>query len=120
MSWSFRALVLSVAALWGLAPQIACFLPDQPLTQHEMDCCEKMAGDCGQMDMSCCQTVVRTDILGVTAKAMPNITPHVGTLSWPPAIVPTLISMDVFGDRSSQHEHAPPRDVGDSSLILRI
>src|ERR1700757_1465436 len=68
MSWSFRGLVLTVGMLCGLAPQIACFMPDQPLTQPEMDCCAKLANDCGQMNMSCCRPVVRTDV-GIAAKA---------------------------------------------------
>ena len=43
MSRTFRLLVLIVAALWALAPQIACFMPDQ-MTQFEQEYCRQMGG----------------------------------------------------------------------------
>src|SRR5438045_8608896 len=119
MSWSFRALVLTAGVLWGLAPQIACFMPDQSLTQREMDCCEKMAGDCGQMDMSCCQTVVRTNVVGVTAKAVRNLVPHVD-MAPKPVRISVAMPLSVRVDLSIRNDHAPPHDVGVYPLILRI
>src|SRR5262245_7357703 len=77
MSWSFRALVLAVVLAWGLAPQLACFMPDQTLSKSEMDCCQGMAGDCNSANMSshtCCETVVRTDV-GIAAKVVRNLIP---------------------------------------------
>ena len=63
MSWPFRVLVLALLLGWGVAPQLACFMPEQA-TQAEMDCCEKMAGECGQTQMTheCCRPEVRTEI----------------------------------------------------------
>ena len=46
MSRSFRTLALSVAMLWALAPQLACFMPGQ-MTETEQQCCKEMANDCG-------------------------------------------------------------------------
>src|SRR5256885_1344153 len=99
MSWSFRVMVLTVVLVWGLGPQIACFIPDQPLTPHEMDCCEKMAGECGRMDMSCCRTVIRTDVPGITAKAFRNIMPHVD-IAPRPVDVATVVPPSGFAEFS--------------------
>jgi hypothetical protein len=38
-------LVVSLVVLWTVAPALAC-LPNRQMTQAEMDCCKKMAGDC--------------------------------------------------------------------------
>jgi hypothetical protein len=48
--------VLVVLLAWGLAPQIACLMPEQMATQSEMDCCEGVATDCSAANMSqtCC------------------------------------------------------------------
>ena len=69
MSWRYRAFVLSIVMGWGLAPQLACFVPDAMFTQAERDCCEKMAAECGgpMMTHTCCRTVVRTDA-GIATK----------------------------------------------------
>jgi hypothetical protein len=118
MSWSFHALVLGVAVIWGLAPQIACFIPDQPRTQHEMDCCEQMAGECGRMEMSCCQKVVRTDTVGITAKAVRHVAPQTDIAPKP---LPVSIALPIYlGDSSIRNDHAPPHDIGASPLVLRI
>ena len=51
MSRSFRTLALSVAMLWALVPQLACFMPDQ-MTETEQQCCKEMANDCGGSGVS--------------------------------------------------------------------
>src|SRR5579884_1862967 len=118
MSWSFRVLVLTVTLVCGLAPQIACFMPDQPLTQPERDCCQKMASDCGgHMDMSCCQTIVHIEV-GVTAKAPRSLVPDV-TIAPQPVSLPTGIPAAVLTNLSVRNDHAPPPfDTGASPLIL--
>jgi hypothetical protein len=117
MSWSFRALVLSVTLVCGLAPQIACFMPDQ-LTQSEMDCCQKMADLCGQMNMSCCRTVIRDEV-AVTAKpggtAMPSV-----DIAPKPMSISVLMPPTTFTAMFPRLDNAPPPDIGASSLILRI
>lgn len=118
MSGSFRALVLTVTLLCGFAPQVACFLPDQALTQPEMDCCQKLANDCGQMNMSCCQTVVRPD-LGIAAKVVSQLIPHLDSAARDFNLFNAMPAISIAGD-STRNDHAPPLDVGSSRLILRI
>jgi hypothetical protein len=45
--------------LWMAMPALAC-LPNAAMTQVEMDCCKKMAGDChmGASQHPCCKTTV--------------------------------------------------------------
>jgi hypothetical protein len=118
MGWSFRALVLAGILVFGLAPQIACFLPDQPLTQAEMDCCLKMANDCAPMNMSCCRTVVRDDV-GVNPKTVPSPKQTVDFAPKPVA-VSVAAPATMFVIISCRCDNAPHHDIGASSLILRI
>jgi len=55
----FAVFVLALSLF--AAPVMACMLPDSSLTDEERDCCQQMAGDCGQMPAShsCCQITVR-------------------------------------------------------------
>jgi len=119
MSWSFRILVLTVVAICGLVSQIACFVPDQPLTESEMACCEQMANDCGAMDMSCCRTVPHIDA-AVAAKSIRGPMPDVNAAA---KLLSTSAEMPaaILADASLRNEHARPvLDAGASSLILRI
>jgi hypothetical protein len=49
--------VFVLVFMWAAAPALAC-LPNAAMTQAEMACCKKMAGDChmGAGDHSCCKT----------------------------------------------------------------
>jgi hypothetical protein len=117
MFWPFRGLVLVVLLVWGLAPQLACLMPEPTATQSEMDCCKGMAADCSTANMSqtCCQTVVRTDI-GIVAKTDRNMMP-LCVAAYTIVILPALrASFDL--PALEQSDHAPPP--GGSSLILRI
>jgi hypothetical protein len=55
---SFFALVLVFA--WTAAPALAC-TPNPTMTQAEMACCKKMAGDChmGVAQHPCCKTTMQ-------------------------------------------------------------
>jgi len=119
MSRLFRIAVVTVVIVWGLAPQIACLLPDRHLTQDEMDCCEKMSGECGRMEMSCCKTVVRTDVPSILAKTVRNMALHT-EITPKPVNITFGLTLALFADFAIRSEHAPPPDVGTSSLILRI
>jgi hypothetical protein len=121
MSWSFRAVCLAVGLACGLAPQLACFMPSQPLTASEMDCCQEMSNDCSGANMSdaCCQTVVRTDV-GVAAKMIRNLLPPIGAAESGGALSATLPN-DVLRDSSVRHNnHAPPPESAVSYAVLRI
>jgi hypothetical protein len=59
---SFRRPILFVlAVLLAAAPLLAC-LPSPGMTDSEMACCKKMAGNCdmGMGNHSCCKTTVST------------------------------------------------------------
>jgi hypothetical protein len=120
MSWPFRTLILGVLLAWGLAPQLACFMPDQALTPAKMDCCKEIAGDCSDASMThaCCKTVVRTDP-GMAAKIARHDVPRLDA-----AGRTTDIATDFFPivdhQLSRQTDHSPPDKSGGSSLILRI
>jgi len=120
MSWPFRALALGVLLSWGLAPQLACFMPDQTLTQSDMDCCKGMAGDCSASTMShaCCQTVVRTD-LGVAAQIIRHVIPRSEIAAASAGRAPDLL-IRLDHQFSTESVHPPPGNSGGSSLILRI
>jgi hypothetical protein len=120
MSWPFRTLVLGVLLAWGLAPQLACLMPDQALTPAEMDCCKEMAADCSAANMShaCCTTVIRTD-LGIAAKVVRPDVPQLAVADRTPNIA-AAFSTSFDRQISPQTGHAPPDKAGESSLILRI
>jgi hypothetical protein len=112
-------MVVAMALVWGLVPQIACFLPDQLLTASEKDCCETMAGQCGQMDMPCCRTVVRTDMTAIQAQVVRSINPALNAVPVAPVTSCALLPRRWTGSFVLD-DHAPPPDVGASSLTLRI
>jgi hypothetical protein len=120
MSRSFRGLVLAVVLAWGLAPQLACFMPDKALTKSEMDCCEGMSGDCNSASMTdaCCQSVVRTDV-GIAARVARNLMPGFEVAERAVDISIALPHMQSY-ELSIHQNHAPPHEFLGSSVILRI
>ena len=50
--------VVGLLLLWTAMPALAC-LPNASMTQPEMACCKKMAGNCtmGSAEHPCCKTV---------------------------------------------------------------
>jgi hypothetical protein len=120
MSSCFRLLVLAILLTVGLAPQLACFMPDEGAMQADMDCCKGMTGDCSAANMShaCCQTVVRTDV-GLTAETIQHAMPRVDVAEYGGNIVSTSL-VPIYGDFSRQTDHAPPDKPGQFPLVLRI
>jgi hypothetical protein len=121
MSWTFRALAVAVILAWGFVPQLACFVPEQMLTQAEQDCCAKMAAECGgtmTMSHACCRAVVRPDA-GIVTKATRDVMPRVDVAEIWAEAVPVLLP-DVSRDTVRQTDHAPPGALTVSSLVLRI
>ena len=118
MSWSSRALVLSVAIVWALGPQLACFMPEA-MTEPEAECCKQMANDCGKTNMTheCCRTVVPGGE-GVAVKTIRHTAPQLEVIE----TSAILGSAPLAGARHEfiQNIHAPPHDPGASFLILRI
>jgi hypothetical protein len=56
-----RCSFLLLAVLWASAPVLAC-LPSAAMTDAEMACCKKMAGNCDMASgsHSCCKTMLNT------------------------------------------------------------
>jgi hypothetical protein len=48
-----------VAVLWALTPSVACFLPTNAMTAAELECCHKMAFECGSSTMASSHTCCR-------------------------------------------------------------
>jgi hypothetical protein len=109
---------MAVALFCGVAPEVACFMPGQTLTQPEMDCCINNPGDCGQMDMSCCRPVVRAQ-LGVAVKPIQNPIPNVD-IAPKPLTAALLFPNSVFPDFGRGSDHAPPPQPEGSCPVLRI
>ena len=121
MSCSFRGSVLGVVLACALAPQLVCFMPDETLTQSEMDCCKEMASDCSSPKMShaCCQTVVQTDV-GIAAKVVRNVIPRFDVAERMVDISATVLRHSSSRELPIHNNHAPPKDPLVSSSILRI
>jgi hypothetical protein len=118
MSWSFKTLALSMAMLWAIAPQIACFMPDE-MTETEQECCKQMTHDCSGSGISheCCRTVVRPDV-GTLASATRVVGPDTCIVTDAVAALPPA---SLHGFRTSvPASHAPPHDSGTFTVILRI
>ncbi len=120
----FRWLALTFTMLIALLPQLACFLPEQRvLTATEIECCEHMAGECGQAFMQsheCCAGTVRLDA-AIVAKARREVSPHdeFTTLVVSPQL-PALPSMTSLVTLRVEGNHAPPPGILSSFVILRI
>jgi len=111
--------LLSLVTLWTAMPVLAC-LPRPAMTQAEMDCCKKMAGDCqmGSGHHSCCKAEVRrpSNFLKVSSQSVP-VPVHSAV------IVLVLAVADYAGGHSPQlatSVHSPPESPPISTTILRI
>jgi hypothetical protein len=65
--------------VWTAMPALAC-LPSQNMTQAEMACCKKMAGDChmGVGQHPCCKTTVSPNApVANIERTAPHIQPYV-------------------------------------------
>jgi hypothetical protein len=119
MTWPFRGLAISVAMVWALVPQLACFMPDLTATPAEMECCKEMMNDCSGMNMShdCCRTPAHPEV-GIIAKATRINQPHMAE-----AVMLNVESSLVWTPvrrLASQDTHAPPHGAAASPLVLRI
>src|SRR5215471_4643586 len=119
MSGAFRAFILTLVMMWAVAPQLACFLPEQTPTQSEMDCCKGMAGDCNPtMSRECCQTLARTEV-GIAAKVPRHSEAPVQIASVTTDAVSVSFTVS-HRQLSNLSDDSPPDKTHSSSLILRI
>src|SRR5262249_35224504 len=116
---AFRAFVLIMVLMWAVAPQLACFVPEQTPTQSEMDCCKGMAGDCNStMSGACCRTVVQAEV-GIATKVIRHFEPVAQIANVTTAVVPVSLSGS-SRQLSNLSDNLPPDKPDDSFLILRI
>ena len=111
-------LVVSLLVLWTVAPALAC-LPTGQMTQAEMDCCKKMAGDChrGPSQHPCCKTTPIVDTPVVTVQQIPQVYPDVAILDLNLSVqsLPTA-----EGEVVQVHLGLPPPAPPGLNSILRI
>ena len=109
--WRFVA-VVGLLLLWTTMPALAC-LPNASMTQPEMACCKKMAGNCtmGSPDHPCCKTlkaaptqetsvsrsagpvelhVISAEFIGISASLLPQNQFLSGPRGLPPPAPPGL------------------------------
>ena len=116
----YRSLVVfALLVVWTAIPALAC-LPSQGMTQAEMACCKKMAGDCqkGAGQHPCCKTSV--NVTPTVAKVELNVSqiqPEV-----PAALLETAFSFEpVFSQKpDSEKLGLPPPAPPGLTSILRI
>src|ERR1700674_2402197 len=110
--------VLSLLVLWTVAPALAC-LPNRQMTQAEMACCKKMAGDChrGPGQHPCCKTTSTVDAPVATVQQASRVHPEFAVLYlnqsshfWPTA----------EGEVVQVHPGLPPPAPPGSISTLRI
>ena len=116
----YRSLVVfALLVVWTAIPALAC-LPTQGMTQAEMDCCKKMAGDCqkGAGQHPCCKTSVNvTPTVAKVERNVSQIQPE-----FPAALLETAFSFEPVFNRAPNSEKLglpPPAPPGLTS-ILRI
>jgi hypothetical protein len=115
----YRSLVVfALLAVWTGIPALAC-LPTQGMTQAEMDCCKKMAGDCqkGAGQHPCCKTSANRTPTVAKVERNVSIQPDV-----PVALLETAFSFEPALSRAPNSEKLglpPPAPPGLTS-ILRI
>jgi hypothetical protein len=120
MSRSFRALVFGILVSLGAGPQLACFMPGQPVTQADMDCCKEVISDCnaGNMSHGCCYISAPTNA-GLAAKAVQHLMPRFKVAGSLADLTPDLPFQP--DNRLSRYaDHAPPDKHNQASPILRI
>jgi hypothetical protein len=117
-----RLLSLAVMTVWTLLPQVVCFLPIEK-TETEMECCQRMAGDCGKANMQehkCCTRTVKADAAIVTAIHRDLIPDSVVA---PPYISERVTLSGLIAERTiffRGYSHPPPKDPNTSLAVLRI
>src|SRR2546430_12746950 len=87
----YRSLVgFVLLVVWTAIPALAC-LPTQGMTQAEMACCKKMAGDCqkGAGQHPCCKTSVnRTPSVAKIERETSRVQPYVVATLLETALLP--------------------------------
>jgi len=113
--------VLALLALWTAVPVLAC-LPTHQMTQAEMACCQKMAGDCemGSAQHPCCKTAPTINAPVATIAAIEPISqlhPSIAVVSFIPS---AQFEPQAEGEITQVHLGLPPPAPPGPNSILRI
>ena len=116
----YRSLVVfALLVVWTAIPALAC-LPTQGMTQAEMACCKKMAGDCqkGAGQHPCCETSVnRTPSVAKIEGNISQVQPYVSATLLETALLPEPTLSHVS---DSEKLGLPPPAPPALNSILRI
>lgn len=112
-------LVLALVFVWTATPALAC-MPNATMTQAEMACCKKMAGDChmGVDQHSCCKTKAE--------RATPVATLDRTAIQIHPYAVATLVDVAILPEPkleradSGEFRGLPPPAPPGLNPVLRI
>lgn len=118
MSRLHHIVVLGLICLWISSPALAC-LPNAQMTDAEMACCKKMAGDChmGMGQHPCCKTVSSTPSPVALVQPSSHFHPSFAVA----ALTVTLEVAPVSTGESAQvHLGLPPPAPPAPNSILRI
>jgi hypothetical protein len=110
--------VLCLLGLWMTAPVLAC-LPTHQMTQSEMACCKKMAGDChmGSAQHPCCKTAPTVNAPVATVGPTMQIHLSVAVASFAPS---ALIESTTESEIAHAYLGLPPPAPPGPNSILRI
>jgi len=94
--WRFTV-VLGLLVVWLAMPALAC-LPNLKMTDAEMACCKKMAGDChmGANHHPCCERASNISTPVATVQPVPQVHPDF-----------TLLAVTAISEANSTSEIAP-------------
>jgi hypothetical protein len=116
----WRSIVgLSLVAVWLATPALAC-LPNPHMTDVEMACCKKMAGDCqmGTGQHPCCKTASNAPALVASIQPISDLHPDFASVAGVVIVVPLLSRSEVESEQIDLGL-PPPAPPGQNS-ILRI
>jgi hypothetical protein len=110
--------VLALLTLWMAVPVLAC-LPTHQMTQAEMACCKKMAGDCqmGSAKHPCCKTAPTVNAPVATVAPISQHHPSVAVVGFTPSF---QFEPKAEGEVAQAHLGLPPPAPPGPNSILRI
>lgn len=112
------AIVFVLLVVWTASPALAC-LPTHNMTEAEMACCKKMAGDCqmGAGQHPCCKTAIsRVAPVAKVEQYASQIHPLVVTVALTAVLQPAVTIDRVFTSQLGLPPPVPPF----LSSVLRI
>jgi len=114
-----RHVLAFVVVLAWAAPAVFACLPNPQMTQSEMACCKKMAGDCrmGSEHHPCCRTVSSSPSPVASLQSKIHFHPLAGLVG---PVTPLEVTSTSQVDQSLAHLGLPPPAPPGPSSILRI